>query len=1507
MKPNFAVAVHVCPAWGGACERHTARGRAGFSPPLLPAWRESGLKPALPLPLHRGARPARATFRLLAMLMLAIVALTPAFAGVTLTPHNGVLQLPAPSQPKFTIVATLPSPHTAIDGNGNTATDTIVALYVFRGTDVVWATGASSYNSLWTDPAGALGPGSPMYTVMAMGHHHEAYSYWSDGYWQEEGHYEEDCHEVEDGYWDENDNWVVTGTHTECETNWVVDGHTWVDGHWEYGIRQTWVSFGTASLTFHITSLQAATALTPFNNSTALASPAQPRFTITSTLSHGRTVTDGLGNTRTDSLACFQIHNATHGWFDNLSVGGSSHNALWTDPRAGLGPGVQTYTVHTWGIRWDAYDNGWVDGHWREEGHWAEECHEEEEGYWEDGNWVVTNSYTECNTVWVVDRTWWVAGYRDTGFTSRFEHLSEEVITFTISTGTPQTITFPPIATHSWGEPPFTLNATASSGLPITYTVASGPATVTSNVVSLTGTGSVTITAHQHGNAAYAAAPPVSRTFTVVSGQPQTITFPAIANRTFGEAPFVISASASSNLPVTFAVTAGEAAVNGATVSLTGAGSVTITATQAGNATFSPAPPVSRSFAVAKSTQAIEFPPPANRVDGDAPFTLTALASSFLPVTFSVLSGPATVSDSTLTLTGPGTVTVRATQAGDSRYHAAPAVDRSFNVALGPNGRTLTVENGVANAIGGNAGAVITISASVPSGQHFTGWVVVSGTGSVADVASPNTTFTMGATAATVRATWSGEVPSYGLAWTEINLPTSLTASSSQAGSYATVIFGGIVTNTGTAAWSRFVTVEIRDIGNALVGFGGWVNGVSGLAPGGRAPLVFVMLVPNALTSSFYTFRAIDYANYPAQIGPPSTRMLTMTARTAAPPEVQPLFAVGTVGAAFGSNVSAAYSPTSYAVVGSLPPGLALNASTGAVSGTPTTAGAYAPTIVATNPAGNGASTSTFNIYSNTSHALSVTAGTASSSSLTVGASASVTANSPPNGQIFNGWSVQNGPGVLADWRSPATSVRLDAPGDLSVRANFVAGSRLVVVNGASTPLGGPAGASVAIAADPDGVGTMFDHWSTSGPGSIVAPQQQATTFTMGPAGATVTANFVPGYRLSVFGGGAGAAGGLRGSEVAIWPGASPGGAYQFLGFWLEGPGYLIGNDRTVVMGTGPARVHAAWWPVSSGPITRTILWPPSNLFALYKDEPFDMLAYTDYPGGPPPTHAAPAGLLMQIDYSTDGGNTWDVGIQRTPDPELTAPSDYNYRWRVRYRRAGGFPNAGRVVFRARADLPHLRNPVYFYLPVTVLNVDAATFLVHPTSMSTGAGQEAVFEFKAKGNGGNDVTYQWQKDGVDLPGRSGTAASDSWIRLTLPSVQPGEAGMYTVKIRSGMQGLWITSQPARLVVECHDPTILVQPIPATVAAGGTASFSVSPGGPGPFSFQWRKNGTVLSGATSSFCTLANVQAADAGQYSVTVSNPCGAIDSSQVALVVSTAAPPQPDPANQNQLNIHLP
>jgi len=85
------------------------------------------------------------------------------------------------------------------------------------------------------------------------------------------------------------------------------------------------------------------------------------------------------------------------------------------------------------------------------------------------------------------------------------------------------------------------------------------------------------------------------------------------------------------------------------------------------------------------------------------------------------------------------------------------------------------------------------------------------------------------------------------------------------------------------------------------------------------------------------------------------------------------------------------------------------------------------------------------------------------------------------------------------------------------------------------------------------------------------------------------------------------------------------------------------------------------------------------------------------------------------------------------------------------------------------------------------------------------------------------------------------------------------------------------------------PVIGAQPQSQSVNAGTTVSFNVSATGAAPLYYQWTMNGAKLTGATASTLVLSNVQAGDAGAYSVTVSNSAGTVASSTATLAVNVA------------------
>jgi len=235
-----------------------------------------------------------------------------------------------------------------------------------------------------------------------------------------------------------------------------------------------------------------------------------------------------------------------------------------------------------------------------------------------------------------------------------------------------QQINFPAIEEKTFGDAPFELNATASSGLDVSYTSSDETvATIADNVVTIVGAGTSVITATQAGDESIEAAIPVEREL-IVNKAEQTITFEAIADKTFSDAPFQLTATSSADLTITYSSSdEAVATITGDVVTIVGTGTTTITATQEGNDNIAAATPVEQGLIVEKANQTIIITSIPDKFIFDDPFEVEVSTSSELSLNLSV-DGPATISGNLITLDGTeGTVILTASQAGNENYNAA--------------------------------------------------------------------------------------------------------------------------------------------------------------------------------------------------------------------------------------------------------------------------------------------------------------------------------------------------------------------------------------------------------------------------------------------------------------------------------------------------------------------------------------------------------------------------------------------------------------------------------------------------------------------------------------------------------------------------------------------------------------------------------------------------------------------------------------------------------------------
>ncbi|HEX7902465.1 MAG TPA: T9SS type A sorting domain-containing protein [Chitinophagaceae bacterium] len=158
----------------------------------------------------------------------------------------------------------------------------------------------------------------------------------------------------------------------------------------------------------------------------------------------------------------------------------------------------------------------------------------------------------------------------------------------------------------------------------------------------------------------------------------QTISFAEIPDQTYGDDPFELIASSSSGLPVTFEIVSGPASLEDGFLTITGAGTIIVRASQAGDEKYFPAS-IEQTFIVNKAAQTISFGTLSPTSENET-IQLSATSSAGLPVGFSVVSGPGTITGNNLSFTGAGQVTVRASQPGNENYLAADPVDQTILV-----------------------------------------------------------------------------------------------------------------------------------------------------------------------------------------------------------------------------------------------------------------------------------------------------------------------------------------------------------------------------------------------------------------------------------------------------------------------------------------------------------------------------------------------------------------------------------------------------------------------------------------------------------------------------------------------------------------------------------------------------------------------------------------------------------------------------------------------------------
>lgn len=132
---------------------------------------------------------------------------------------------------------------------------------------------------------------------------------------------------------------------------------------------------------------------------------------------------------------------------------------------------------------------------------------------------------------------------------------------------------------------------------------------------------------------------------------------------------------------------------------------------------------------------------------------------------------------------------------------------------------------------------------------------------------------------------------------------------------------------------------------------------------------------------------------------------------------------------------------------------------------------------------------------------------------------------------------------------------------------------------------------------------------------------------------------------------------------------------------------------------------------------------------------------------------------------------------------------------------------------------------------------------------------------------GQDPTYQWKKNGTNIPG----ATADT---LVIPSAKASDSGDYSVVV-TGSCNETVTSRTAHVTVGAGVTTLTNPPAAQILCKGDSLRLTVGARG-SSIRYQWRHNGTDIPGATDTLLSVASVGVSDSGVYDVVITSSCAA-------------------------------
>ncbi len=261
--------------------------------------------------------------------------------------------------------------------------------------------------------------------------------------------------------------------------------------------------------------------------------------------------------------------------------------------------------------------------------------------------------------------------------------------------------------------------------------------------------------------------------------------------------------------------------------------------------------------------------------------------------------------------------------------------------------------------------------------------------------------------------------------------------------------------------------------------------------------------------------------------------------------------------------------------------------------------------------------------------------------------------------------------------------------------------------------------------------------------------------------------------------------------------------------------------------------------------------------------------------------------ISCRADTTLSAGTGQCAAVVTNIDPQVSPPQAFTYTLTGATTGSGSGTASGLTFNAGTTTVRYVLtgSPTLNCSFTVTVNPGAPVITAQPQAQSACVGDNVTFSVTGTGSG---LSFQWRKNGSNINGATNAT-------LSLNNVTAGDAGNYDV-IVSIPCGLSVTSATAALTV--GNTAINTQPQPASVCTGSSVTFSVIATG-SSLSYQWRKNGNPITGATNASFTISSVSAADAGNYSVVVTGACGSATSANAALSLNAATVINTSPAAQ--------